>query len=302
MAKFLNTDLLNEWIPRLIEETERELFIVVPYIKISERVFKCLKEADERDVETTLIYREDKLSFTEKKKLSALNNLNLMHHPNVHAKCFYNEKYMLIGSMNLYEYSEKNNREMGVLLHRFDIGTTRRTHGGGADDESIFQDAIKEIKHIVNGAHIEKQSRETMDEGFDMDIIKTKEELTTEFCRKVNKVFLNKRFEAYDKGYDWVAICHNYFDKIDVILAHRVEIIFNRDMEWINALYNKAKHTIDEYRFSGFKFYWNPKSNIITLYNNSKDTIWDTMNETEQLRFKKKGIDAVIRYLREFMQ
>ncbi len=122
MAKFLNTDLLNEWILRLIEETERELIIIVPYIKTSGRVYKQLFEANKRGVETTIVYRENKLTPEEKRKFEALDNLNLMHHPNVHAKCYYNEKYMIIGSVNLYEYSEKNNREMGVLISKLNDG------------------------------------------------------------------------------------------------------------------------------------------------------------------------------------
>ena len=72
MAKFLNTTLLNQWIPKLIDETERELIIIVPYIKMSEQIFNHLKKANQRGVETTIIYREDKLSVIEKKKLMEL--------------------------------------------------------------------------------------------------------------------------------------------------------------------------------------------------------------------------------------
>lgn len=42
MAKFLNTTLLNEWIPKLINETQKELVIIVPYIKTSERIKKTV--------------------------------------------------------------------------------------------------------------------------------------------------------------------------------------------------------------------------------------------------------------------
>lgn len=122
MAKFLNTDLINEWIPKLISEAEQELIIIVPYIKTSDRILKYLLEANKRGVEITLVYRENKLIPSEKSKLYSLDNLNLMHHPNVHAKCYYSENYLLIASMNLYEFSKKNNREMGVLLHKNDLG------------------------------------------------------------------------------------------------------------------------------------------------------------------------------------
>ena len=121
MPKFLNTQGLSTWIPRIIEETERELVIITPYMQLSDKIFNLLIEANERGVETIIIYRENKLSEKDKEKLKSIDNLNLMHHPNIHAKCYYNENFLLIASINLYEYSEKNNREMGILLHKCEV-------------------------------------------------------------------------------------------------------------------------------------------------------------------------------------
>lgn len=117
MQLFLNTSKLNTYIPKLITSSEKELIIVVPYIQVSETIYKSLKKADEKGVEITIIYRENKLSELEKKKIRTLNNLNLLYHPNIHCKCYYNGSSLIISSMNMYEYSEKNNREMGVFFH-----------------------------------------------------------------------------------------------------------------------------------------------------------------------------------------
>lgn len=301
MAKFLNTDLLNEWIPRLIEETERELVIIVPYVKTSERIYKYLKDADSRGVETTLIYRENQLNEKEKHKLKELHNLNLMHHPNVHAKCYYNERYLIIGSMNLYEYSELNNREMGVLLHRIDLDDETSKWHGGSDSDFLFEEAIREIQQIRNGSHMEKKSRETIQEGFEMEILKTMQEKEEEWCRELNRVFLHKRFEVANDGNDWVSICRNYFDKVDVIIGRRTEIVFTRGQDYANALYERAKPTYNEFQFPGFKFYWNPYYCMCTLYINSKDKRWEQMNERQQLEYHKKVLDDVILHLRRFM-
>ena len=35
---------------------------------------------------------------------------------NLHAKCYLNEKEALLTSMNLYEYSQEHNDEMGILV------------------------------------------------------------------------------------------------------------------------------------------------------------------------------------------
>lgn len=78
------------------------------------------------------------MSERDKQKLKSIDNLNLMNHPNVHAKCHYNENYLLIASMNLYEYSEINNREMGVLFHRVNISEFGNDDGWGDNSEEIL--------------------------------------------------------------------------------------------------------------------------------------------------------------------
>lgn len=116
MSKFLKSSELREWIPRIITEAQKELVIIVPYIKTSKVLYGSLFNADKKGVESIIVYRENALPPVELKKLKALNNINLLYHPNVHAKCYMNEKYLIISSMNLYEFSIQNNREMGVVF------------------------------------------------------------------------------------------------------------------------------------------------------------------------------------------
>ena len=61
MALFLNTNKLNYWIPKLISEAESELILIVPYIKVSQKIFAALQQTDEKGVDITLVYRENKL-------------------------------------------------------------------------------------------------------------------------------------------------------------------------------------------------------------------------------------------------
>lgn len=300
MAKFLNTDLLNEWILRLIEETERELIIIVPYIKTSGRVYKQLFEANKRGVETTIVYRENKLTLEEKRKFEALDNLNLMHHPNVHAKCYYNEKYMIIGSMNLYEYSEKNNREMGVLLHRVEI-EENNCLGSNADDDTIFEDAIKEMQTIIKSSTFEKQSRETSTDGFEIDIIKTQKELIEEDCKIINKVFLHKKFAPKEVRGEWQCVCENYYDHIDVLLEYRAALSFNYPDDRVDNIFKRVIPNYHEFRFEGYKFYWNGPKASIYLYPDKKYSMWKNLSEGKFTELMKNGIDQVITFLRPFI-
>lgn len=301
MAKFLNTDLLNEWILRLIEETERELIIIVPYIKTSGRVYKQLFEANKRGVETTIVYRENKLTPEEKKKFEALDNLNLMHHPNVHAKCYYNEKYMIIGSMNLYEYSEKNNREMGILLHRIEIegnnGCTLEE-----DSDELFENAIKEMQAIIKSSTFEKQSRETKTEGFEIDIIKSQKELTEEDCKILNKIFLHKKFAPKEVKGIWQCVCENYYDHIDVLLEYRrAEIIFEYNDNRVENIFKRVIPNYHEFRFEGYKFYWNNSFSSIYLYPNRQYKMWSDLEEGGYANLMKNGIDQVITFLKPYI-
>ena len=68
MAEFLNKEKLLEWIPRIIETSEKELIIVSPYIQVSDKIISLLKKAEKRSVEITLIYKEGELSKKEREK------------------------------------------------------------------------------------------------------------------------------------------------------------------------------------------------------------------------------------------
>ena len=300
MAKFLNTQGISEWIPKIIDATDRELVIITPYMQLSDKIYECLFNANARGVETTLVYRENKLNEKERQKLMALDNLNLMHHYNLHAKCFYNEHYLLIGSMNLYEYSEKNNREMGVLFR----GSANNDMRG--DDPEVFEDALKEIVEIQNGAFFEKMSRETVALGFEMEILKTQKEKALERLKHFNKIFIHKKFEfaeiADGLNYNHYT-CKSYLDKVDVKINHRIEFCIQSKEQKINTAFNSyvSKRKDMEYQFEGFKFYWNFPE-MIYLYEDSKHPIWKKVNTTDDfIRLKKKGIDEVVVFIRKFV-
>ncbi len=299
MAIFLNTNQLNEWIPRLINETQRELVIIVPYIKTSFNVLQSLQQANERGVEITLVYRENKLSAVEKAKFEGIDNLNLMHHPNVHCKCYYNEKYLLLTSMNMYEYSQLNNREMGVLLHRESLHSSNIYQ---RDDDRTFEDAIQEIKAIINGSQLEKKSRETIEEGFEMDIIKTEKEKAEETCKIINRAFIHKRFEPVLTNNKWFCTSKNYFDKINVTLNGRAELFLQMPENQIEEIFKRFLPYYHEYRIDGFKLYWNHHKSGIYLYPNGKHVLWKKeMSAFENYQLMKSGIDELISFLRKFM-
>lgn len=145
MAEFLRTTGISHNIEEIIINAKEKLVIVSPYLKLTENLFERLKEKDSEKIEITFIYGKSELNEYEKKKLYSLSNLNLYFYRNLHAKCYYNESEMLITSMNLHEFSERNNREMGILIKK-------------ENDIQIFKNAEQESISIKNASSLEKKA------------------------------------------------------------------------------------------------------------------------------------------------
>ena len=139
MAEFLTTQGTSYHIENIITNAKNKLVLISPYLQLSKTLFERLRDADKRKVKITLVYGKDKLKAGERNQLGQLDNLSLYFLENLHAKCFFNEEYMVITSMNMYEFSEKNNREMGVLI-------------SAKNDENAFREAVREAKSIVDAS------------------------------------------------------------------------------------------------------------------------------------------------------
>src|SRR3990172_3309773 len=116
MAKFLNTSKAYAEIEDIVSKARNKLVLISPYIKIPKNLLERLKYADNQRVAITLVCRKEDLNPEQRDALATMSNLELRFMINLHAKCFYNEASMVITSLNLYESSAQNNREMGILL------------------------------------------------------------------------------------------------------------------------------------------------------------------------------------------
>jgi phosphatidylserine/phosphatidylglycerophosphate/cardiolipin synthase-like enzyme len=139
MAKFLTTSGVSHEVENIVKEAKKKLVLISPYIQINKMLLERLKIASAKGVQITFIYGKTELNLIEKKQLESIENLKLYFYPNLHAKCYFNEKLMVITSMNLYAFSEKNNREMGILINK-------------VDDIEVFNDAVEEALSIVKSA------------------------------------------------------------------------------------------------------------------------------------------------------
>ncbi len=140
MSKFLTTRGVSYELENIIKKAKRSLVLISPYVSIiPETLFQSLKDADRRKVKITLVYGKKELVPNVISQLGQLDNLSLYFLENLHAKCYFNEECMVITSLNLLDYSEQNNREMGVLVNV-------------AEDKDVFEDALKEAQLIINSS------------------------------------------------------------------------------------------------------------------------------------------------------
>jgi len=141
MPKYLRTSGITAGVEELIREARERLYIISPYLKLSDNIRELLNDKEREKAEVRIIFGKQELNPTEMSYLQNLKYVRLYFSKNLHAKCYLNEKKMIISSMNLYEFSQQNNREMGILIER-DIEA----------DKPVYEDAWRDIESILNNA------------------------------------------------------------------------------------------------------------------------------------------------------
>ena len=116
----------------IVRGARERIVLVSPYIKADEDIVERLKRKTE-DVEVVVIYGKDKHQ-PQAKSLFEARGVTKIFVKDLHSKCYLNEDKALVTSMNLYEYSQNNNEEMGVLV-------TRKA------DKELYEGVIDLVEH-----------------------------------------------------------------------------------------------------------------------------------------------------------
>jgi len=118
MAKFLTTSAINYYLEQMIKETQERLIIISPFLKFNDRIKELLEDKDRMKIDVRIVYGKNELAPTEINWLSSLEFVRTSFCQHLHAKCYANEHAAIITSMNLYDFSQQNNNEMGVYIDR----------------------------------------------------------------------------------------------------------------------------------------------------------------------------------------
>ncbi len=108
--KLLNTAELSVQIESLFKAESEYLVVMSPYLKITKKLLYLLSSATAK---ITFIFRECD-SINEIRKIA--HNAVFLNIHELHAKAYINDTIAIVASLNLYEYSQINNFELGVLF------------------------------------------------------------------------------------------------------------------------------------------------------------------------------------------
>ena len=136
MAKFLNTSATNYFLEELIKDAKDRLILISPYLKLNDRVKELLADKNRLKIDVRMVYGKSELQPAEISWLREQTYIRTSFCKNLHAKCYLNEELCIITSLNLYEFSQVNNNEMGILIRR-------------EEDPDLYRDAYEEAQRII---------------------------------------------------------------------------------------------------------------------------------------------------------
>lgn len=138
MAQFLDTTAVSHELTQLIKKADEKLYLLSPYLQIAPPLKDLIRERDSRKIDIRVVYgKEEKLNPEDLSFLQDLSSVKVSFCENMHAKCYLNEHMAIITSMNLYQYSQQNNREMGIKIDNKDI------------DKPLYDETLAEVRRLI---------------------------------------------------------------------------------------------------------------------------------------------------------
>ena len=139
MVEILVTNAINGRITDICEAARKHLVVICPFLKINEKLRNSFESAIKRDVKLTVIYGKTDLDKDTYEWLKGLPYCNIGFLKNLHAKLILNEEAAVMSSMNLYEFSQVNNEELGMFAWL-------------KDGKSEYRDLLYEAIRLINAS------------------------------------------------------------------------------------------------------------------------------------------------------
>nr|WP_245000515.1 phospholipase D family protein [Marinobacter daepoensis] len=138
----------------MIKSASERLILISPFLKLNDRIKELLEDKNRLKIDVRVVYGKSELQPNEINWLKELSFVRTSFCKNLHAKCYLNEDSCIITSLNLYEFSQVNNNEMGVWISR-------------DDDSEMYRDAYEEAQRIIRVSDEVRISLEKVDKELD---------------------------------------------------------------------------------------------------------------------------------------
>ena len=135
LPKFLTTTGVSHHLEEIIKRAETSVLLISPYLKTHDRIRAVIEARSHEGLDIRIVYGKKEIDPKEQAWIDSVPRVLTAFCKNLHAKCYLNERAALLTSMNLYEYSQVHNTEMGILVDR-------------DDTESLFEQIRDEAERI----------------------------------------------------------------------------------------------------------------------------------------------------------
>jgi phosphatidylserine/phosphatidylglycerophosphate/cardiolipin synthase-like enzyme len=144
MAKILNRKQIVFQIKQMFYEASEYIYLICPYIDLQSDNYltPAIEHANNKGIKISLVYSKGREKRDGIEKLKKYDNIKFCYIAGLHMKVYLSDKAAIISSMNLHDFSIKNNLECGILIN---------------NDEELWDDVCKMIeKDIYKNMVIEK--------------------------------------------------------------------------------------------------------------------------------------------------
>ncbi len=135
MVEFLDTEATSHRLSKIIKNARQEIILISPFLRINQKIKDLIEDQDRMKTDIKIVYGKNELQPDENNWIKQLNSVRTGFCQNLHAKCYLNENEAIITSMNLYEYSQVNNYEMGIYVLK-------------EENQKLYEDIYDEAKRL----------------------------------------------------------------------------------------------------------------------------------------------------------
>ncbi|WP_347159070.1 hypothetical protein [Pontibacter chitinilyticus] len=164
MSKFITGKELEDAVYNIIWEANRDLMIMSPYIKLDDYFKKLFeKHLNNPKLHITIVFGKNEGQVDKSFRKADLDffmqfpNISLVYVPTLHAKYYANDLMGVLTSINLYDYSFRNNIEFGVLYE---------SKGFGLLSKNPDTDIWEATQDIANDHEVVYVKRPVFEKGF----------------------------------------------------------------------------------------------------------------------------------------